>query len=141
MEGNGISRKDEALKLVKYTLFGTTASVMNALIYSFLFEGCGLWNAASVIIAWLLSNSFAFLTEKLFAFHSSFAGFRKCVAELMKFYSSRLMTGILDILAMEAWIRTVALYPGMAKFIVNIFLGVINYMICRFMIFGDSKRR
>ena len=54
--------------LLLYLLFGGFTTIINIFVYSFGTYKCQISNTKSTIIAWFVSVSFAFITNKLFVF-------------------------------------------------------------------------
>lgn len=124
---------------VIYTVFGAMATLVNMGSYYLFYEKFGWANLVSTFVAWLLAVTFAFFTNKFFVFLSYDLAPRKVFSELVGFFSCRISTGVLDMAIMFVAVDLLSLHPNLWKFISNLIVGIVNYLVGKFMIFGKKK--
>ena len=112
-------------ELLNYIVFGVLTTLMNILTYQVL-SMAGVTTLIANGIAWILSVLFAYVTNRKYVFDSQS---ENRIQECLKFYGSRLSTGILDMAGM--WILVDILhFPGMvSKVGMNVIVIVLNYIL------------
>ena len=99
----------------------------------------------SNILSWICAVSFAFVTNKLWVFHSKSWELRVFMPELGKFISARLITGLLEIVLVPLLVaiglnQTIFAIEGMAaKVAVSVLIVALNYIFSKIFIFKREK--
>lgn len=122
-----------------YGLFGVLTTVINIYTYILFYEKIGLANVPSTVIAWVLAVAFAYITNKIWVFDSKSWKKEIVMPELVKFFSCRLATGILDILIMWIGVDLLAGPSRILKLASNILVIIINYVFSKLVIFVKKK--
>ena len=90
-------------------------------------------------MAWLFSVMFAYITNKIWVFHSNTKNIIDIVKEVSLFIGARIFSGIMDTLLLFLLYD----YFGINDFVVKIFNGVlvviINYFFSKLIIFRRKK--
>lgn len=124
-------------ELLSYIVFGVLTTLMNILTYQIL----SLTGVSTLIangIAWILSVLFAYVTNRKYVFDSQS---ENRIQECLKFYGSRLSTGILDMAGMWILVDVVHL-PGMgSKIAMNVVVIVLNYIFSKIFVFRHKEER
>lgn len=124
-------------ELLNYIIFGVLTTLINILTYQIL-SVAGVTTLIANGIAWLLSVLFAYITNRKYVFDShSENGIQEC----LKFYGSRISTGILDMAGM--WMLVDIFYfPGMvSKVGMNVVVIVLNYIFSKVFVFKHKEER
>ncbi|MBQ0083356.1 MAG: GtrA family protein, partial [Clostridiales bacterium] len=87
-------------EIILYVVFGAATTVINVVAYYLCYNVSGISNTVSVVIAWVLSVLFAFLTNRGAVFHSTAVGKAEKGRELLSFFFYRAVTGVADWLIM-----------------------------------------
>ena len=99
--------------------------------------------ALPVIISWFLSVTFAFLTNRVYVFHSRVKSFGGFILEALRLYASRIATLFVDLLIMFLLVDLPgiqnALYEFVAKIFSNVIVLIINYILSRVFVFRKKK--
>lgn len=124
-------------ELLNYIVFGVLTTLINILTYQIL----SLTGVSTLIangIAWILSVLFAYVTNRKYVFDSHS---ENRIQECLKFYGSRISTGILDMAGM--WILVDILHlPGMvSKVGMNVIVIVLNYIFSKVFVFKHKEER
>ena len=116
-------------ELLNYIVFGVLTTLINILTYQIL-SMAGVSTLTANGIAWILSVLFVFDS------HSE-----NRIQECLKFYGSRISTGILDMAGM--WMLVDILYfPGMvSKVGMNAVVIVLNYIFSKLFVFKNKEER
>lgn len=99
--------------------------------------------ALPVIISWFLSVTFAFLTNRVYVFHSEVRTFGGFVLEALKLYASRIATLLVDLLIMFLLVDVPKihnpLYEFCAKIFSNIIVLILNFILSKVFVFRNKK--
>lgn len=140
--------------LLDYMKWGSLTTVVSWVSFSIcsLFFTAIMTNpitAASVsnIISWICVIVFAFITNKLWVFKSKSFNKKVLFPEFIKFFLTRLATGILEMIAVPVLMKsgidqTILGINGMlSKIIVTVAVIVLNYIFARIFVFKKQVRR
>lgn len=101
--------------------------------------------ALPVIFSWILANTFAFLTNRVYVFNSEAKTVGKVFLEAAKFYASRLATLIVDLIIMFLLVDLTGihnwLYEFAAKVFSNVVVLVLNFVLSKLFVFRKPKSR
>lgn len=126
--------------VIPYLFFGVCTTVVNVVIYWFLSHIICLSVGFSTIIAWIISVLFAYLTNRIWVFHSDSSGVKEITKEMVSFFGCRLATGILDWLIMFVLVDCFEYNDVLIKIISNIMVIVLNYIASKVFIFRSEKK-
>lgn len=118
-----------------YCIFGAMATGVNMLGYHLLYDVAGIRNVPSTFLAWLFAVTFAFFTNKFFVFVSFDRSPGTVMKELAGFFSCRISTGVMDVVFMYVTVDLLDMPPVLFKFISNLMVGIINYLVGKLVIF------
>ena len=97
------------------------------------------------VFSWLCAFLFAYVTNKLWVFHSKSWSLKVVLPEFGKFFSARALTGILEIVAVPFLVgiglnQTILGIEGMvAKILVSIVVVLLNYIFSKVFIFKKNR--
>lgn len=111
-----------------YLVFGGLTTVVNVISF-LLLRKIGVNIELSTFIAWIISVVFAFVTNRRFVFHSD----SSCFVEFIKFFSSRLFSGAVDVLLMH--VLSAHVNEALLKILVNVIVVVMNFVLSKVFIF------
>ena len=108
-----------------------------------------LITAASIsnIISWVCVVVFAFITNKLWVFKSKSFNKKVLFPEFIKFFFTRLATGMLEMLAVPVLMNygidqsLFGINGMMSKIVVTIAVIILNYIFARLVVFRKQSRR
>ena len=84
------------------------------------------------IVSWMVSVTFAYLTNKRYVFQSN----NTTRKEVGKFYLSRLSTLFMDMILMYLFVTILAFNDVIIKVIVQFVVIVANYLLSKFLVFN-----
>lgn len=118
--------------------------VKNAWILTWILSGVGIAN----IISWIISVAFAFVTNKIYVFESLSWEKNLVIKEVTLFVSSRLFTGLFEIIGVPFLVENVGLdgvvfgVKGMGvKIFISIFVIILNYVFSKLLIFKKTDKQ
>lgn len=95
-------------------------------------------NQISVVISWLISVLFAFISNKLWVFDSKFIFNNGLVIEFFLFLLTRITTLFLEMIIIWYGVQYLCQSPVVWQFIDNIFVVIFNYYISKLIIFRKN---
>ena len=128
-------------EIINYLIFGILTTIINLIIYyaltlTILNSKNPIELQISNIIAWLISVTFAYITNKKYVFNSKEKNIKK---EIIKFYSSRLSTLLIDIILMFIFVSILNLNDKLIKILVTIIIIILNYIISKILVFKKEN--
>ena len=175
MDGQNTNNKKKNLKeIFLYLIFGVATTLVNWIVYllfnnlifnRFFSENTAM--TAANAVAWFLAVLFAFVTNKLIVFKSKEKTARILIPEILSFYASRGLTGLLEIfvptLLVNAGITFTLLGDGgifpnalrdsgfiyttlsdrglVPKMIVAVVVIILNYVFSKLIVFRKKKKQ
>lgn len=141
-------------EIIMYGIFGVATTGVNWIFYVLslkVFGLAGLEATDTIIticngIAWFFAVTFAFFTSKLFVFESKGWEAKKVLTEGLKFYGSRVVSGIFEIGLPTVLInlglnQTVFGIDGaIAKLITSFVVIVMNYVLSKLFVFRKKDK-
>ncbi len=126
---------------ILYMAFGCVVTVVNWAVYSLLVTVFNVGVTLSNAVAWFLAVIVAFITNKLYVFESRSKGLRALSKEVIGFFMTRTVTGLLDV-----FLPTILIGLGLngalfgidgfyAKLVVNGIVIILNYLFSKLLIF------
>lgn len=113
--------------------------MINIVTYAVCYNGIGISNVVSNIIAWILACSFAFVTNKLWVFDSKSMEAKTVIYEVITFFGCRLATGVLDLAIMYVSVDLLAWNSTLMKCISNVIVIIANYVASKLVIFKKKS--
>lgn len=121
---------------ISYLFFGVCTTAINFIVF-FLLSPIMAVEIAN-IIAWIISVSFAFITNKLFVFKTK--GF--IISEVYGFVGARIASLIIDEALLILMVNVLNINALISKIVINVLVIIINYLLSKFFIFkkkGDNQ--
>ena len=128
---------NKRLEILSYLLFGGLTTIVNILTY-YIFTNLLSFNfEISNVIAWIISVTFAFITNKLFVFENNKK--TSIFKQAISFYGFRLLSLFIDMVLMYLFIKILIINDMLAKVVVNVLVIIINYFFSKLFIFGKKE--
>ena len=124
--------------LIFYIFFGIVTTIINISTYLLLLS-VNLNNHISVVISWFLSVVFAYVSNKLWVFDSNFIFNNGLVIEFCLFLLTRITTLFLEMIIIWYGVQYLCQSTVVWKFIDNVFVVIINYLISKLIIFRKKR--
>lgn len=118
---------------ISYLFWGLLTTAVNIGGYYLFTAILGIPYLISNLLAWFLSVTFAFFTNKYFVFERS--DNRSIIKEYVLFLSSRVFTGIMDMGMMYILVSLISFDDVISKILVNVLVITANFLISKHVIF------
>lgn len=126
-------------ELIMYLIFGVLTTLVNIVTYYISTKIFHIDYQISNVIGWILSVTFAFITNKIFVFESKDRTLNKVLKEGLSFYSFRLISLGLDMAIMYVMVSLLNINDLISKVVSNIIVVIINYIFSKLFIFKKDK--
>ena len=135
-------------EVVMYLIFGVLTTFVNWIVYTLTVNLFTM--TVSNILAWFAAVIFAFFTNKLFVFESMSWNPSKVITEIISFFGSRLVSGIVEIIGPTILFslgvnQTLFGVKGfLAKIIISVAVIIMNYVFSKLIVFrkvGNGQKR
>ncbi len=91
------------------------------------------------IISWIVSVTFAYITNRIFVFKSKVKGVAAILFQALTFYAARLLTLAVDLIIMYLLVNLPAIENGIYEFVIKVFSNIVvlilNYVFSKVLIF------
>lgn len=126
-------------EIIMYLIFGVLTTLVNIGVYFICAKVFFINYQVSNVIAWVLSVTFAFITNKLYVFDSKDKDLNKTLKEAISFYGFRLFSLGFDILIMFVMVSVLNINDLISKIVSNVVVVIINYIFSKLIIFKKVK--
>ena len=127
-------------EIINYLIFGGLTTVVSILSYAIFAHLFNVQYLVSTVIAWIVSVTFAYITNKLFVFKSKRLGFKGTLLECIKFYASRIFTLLVDLVLKKFFVEVLHLNDMIATLINQIIIIVLNYVLSKIIVFRNKNK-
>ena len=127
-------------EIIAYLFWGGCTTLVNWGTYSIVVKWSGVITAAN-IISWLFATTFAYLTNKIWVFHSRSWEPQDIIKEFGKFVSARALTGVLEIVLVPLLVslgldqQIGGIKGSVSKVLVSIVVVLLNYIVSKSIVF------
>lgn len=126
-------------ELLAYGVFGGLTTLINIVMYLILTHGLNLNYMVSNAFAWIVAFIFAYYTNSKFVFNYEPLFSAGCLQRFVKFFNSRIFTGMLDMFLMWLFVGKLMTNDSISKFLVNVIVIILNYVMSKYLIFKGEK--
>lgn len=129
------------MDIISYLFFGVLTTLTNWITYTICVSTFDMSITISNILAWVIAVIFAYITNKIFVFHSKDTSLKGLLSEITMFVSARIVSGLFEIIGVPLLVwcginHTIFGIDGMvAKAIVSIIVIVLNYIFSKLLVF------
>ena len=127
-------------ELFLYGIFGVLTTLINIFSYYVFCDIFCINYVISNIIAWILSVSFAFITNKIFVFDSKNFEIKNFIKEIISFFSSRIFTGLLDMGILFLGVTILGIEDMIVKVFSNVIVIILNFIFNKLFVFKKSTK-
>lgn len=126
-------------EVISYLFFGVLTTVVNYAVYLL---AAPFFNTTTIptAIAWVLAVIFAYVTNRIFVFHSQAKGSKALLWEILTFFGARVLSGIVDVGFMWVFADRLGFNDKLMKLVSNVFVVIFNYIASKLIIFRKSGK-
>ena len=127
-------------RLIMYGIFGVLTTLVNIASYWVLAHIFSLSTVPANTVAWVISCTFAYITNRIWVFESQEKKRSGIVREMVAFFACRLFTLGGEDLMMYIFIDRLGFNDLIIKIIANIVVIILNYIGSLFVVFTKRKK-
>ena len=131
--------KRKLWNLFIYLFFGGLATIVNIVTYFICVEWLSLHYLVANGNSWIASVLFAFVTNKVWVFHSKTESMLELLVEFAKFIFYRVLSLGMDMGVMYVMIDLMNTTNLTAKIVTQIIVVLANYLFSKFLIFNQAE--
>ena len=126
-------------EVISYLFFGGLTTVVNYAAY-LLAAPFFTTTTIPTAIAWVLAVIFAYVTNRIFVFHSQARGAKALLREILTFFGARILSGIADVGFMWIFADHLGFNDKLMKLASNVFVVIFNYVASKLIIFRKNGK-
>lgn len=127
--------------VIPYAIFGVLTTLVNMGTYFIAAHILYLPIMLSTVVAWILAVMFAYITNRIWVFHSEAMTRKDILKEMSSFFSCRLATGIVDWGCMLLFVDFMHMNDVVIKMFANIVVIILNYIASKLLIFKHHSEQ
>lgn len=122
-------------EVINYLIFGVLTTVVSIVTYAIFTRLFNINYTVSNVLSWILAVTFAFITNKLYVFKAKETNLLK---DLIKFFTSRVTTLIIEIIIMFIMVDLLKLNDMVCKIIAQVIVIILNYVLSKLFVFKKN---
>lgn len=126
-------------EIITYIFFGGLTTVVSFVSYAIFVRFFNLDIVVGNILSWIISVTFAYITNRIWVFESKEKKPIKIIYEIVSFFSSRLLSGAVETLLMFVFAEKLGLYDLGVKIIANVIVIILNYIFSKLIVFRKKN--
>lgn len=127
---------------INYLIFGVLSMIVNFVSYFIFARLIGIDPVISSGLSWFCSVLFAYITNKLFVFESKTETKKAFLKEMVSFFLSRILSGILcDVGTFALMVDVLKINDIVAKVVTQVMVVIVNYVLSKLIIFKNTNKK
>ncbi len=122
-----------------YVIFGILTTIVNIIVFFILYNMLHTGHNIAYVVAWFWAVLFAYLTNRVWVFHSTSSATADIVKEVWQFYLARVLTGIIGYFILTFGVDLLHQDANIWNIIQNIFVIVSNFVLSKLIIFKKDN--
>ena len=120
---------------ILYIFFGGLTTVVSFVSYWILADACRLHYMAATVLSWVISVTFAYVTNRKWVFESRAVGVKTVLFEIVSFFACRVASGLMEMGMMFIGVDLLKVNDKVVKLIANVFVIIANYILSKVIVF------
>lgn len=126
-------------ELLLYVVFGGLTTLVSFVSYWIFADGFHIHYMVSTVLSWIVSVTFAYVTNRIWVFESRAHGFRAVCMEIVRFYACRLFSGVLEMGLMYVGVDLLRVNDKAVKLVANVIVVIANYVLSKLFVFRKKR--
>ena len=126
-------------ELIAYGIVGALTTLLNLAVYFALTSWLGVHYILADVFAWIICFVFSFVTNKLCVFGSTNWTFSVLLKEVLKFFTSSIFTGAVDVGLLYAMVDLLKINSTVSKLTDNVIIIILNYALRKLWVFRKTE--
>lgn len=120
---------------INYILFGGLTTAVSIGSFGYCTMAMRMNPLLANVVSWILAVLTAYITNRIWVFHSTNHGFVACLKEIVEFCAGRLLTLGMEEFMIYLFITRMGLNSLVVKLAVQVIVVVVNYILSKMVIF------
>lgn len=126
-------------ELILYVVFGGLTTLVSIASYWVIVDFLHVHYMAATVLSWVISVTFAYLTNRRWVFQSRASGARAILREAVSFYACRLASGALEMGIMFVGVDLLHVNDKVVKICANVVIVITNYILSKWIVFRKKS--
>ncbi len=131
-------------EIINYLVVGGCTTLVTIISYyiisSIVDINNNFWFMFANIFSWVLAVIFAYVTNKIFVFESKTKGKKEVSKEMGKFFTSRIITLLIELILMFVLVKIITWDNGLSKIFTQVIVIVLNYVFSKIFVFKKVSK-
>ena len=120
---------------ILYIIFGVLTTIVNLISYYLFSNIISINYLISNTISWIISVSFAYITNKFYVFNSKDTSKDIIIKEFIKFVNCRLTSGIIEMILLFLLVDMLAVNDIISKLVIGVIVVILNFIFSKLFVF------
>lgn len=135
-----------SVEMLLYMLFGAGTAAIDFFTEIFLYNNLAFNSHTAVVvtancISFILSVSFAFITNKKFVFKSKSESAKDFLKEALKFFAARFLSFLFSLVGMVVLVDKLGCSNSLSKISLSVVVVILNYLFSKLLIFTSNDKK
>lgn len=124
---------------ILYVIFGGLTTVVSFVSYWMFVDLCHIHYMIATALSWVISVTFAYVTNRKWVFESRAQGLKAIFVELISFYACRLASGFMEMGLMFVGVDLLRINDKLVKIFANVLVIIANYVLSKLFVFRKKR--
>ena len=120
---------------ILYIIFGVLTTIVNLISYYLFSNIISINYLISNTISWIISVSFAYITNKFYVFNSKDKSKDIIIKEFIKFVNCRLTSGIIEMILLFLLVDIIKVNDFISKLVIGVIVVILNFIFSKLFVF------
>ena len=134
-----IMKKFMTKEVILYVVFGVLTTIVNIGVFDLLIKLLYFEENTANIIAIITAVIFAYVTNRKLVFNSTASNAKEIFAEMIKFFSARFVTMIVEFLGFMLLFNVLHIPNLISKISITVLVVILNFFFSKFFAFKKTK--
>jgi len=121
--------------ILLYVIFGVLTTIVNIIVFFLFYNQLHMGHNIAYVVAWFWAVLFAYLTNRVWVFHSKNTTLKSIIKEIWQFYLARILTGIIGYFILSVGVDILKQDANIWNIVQNIFVIASNFVLSKLIIF------
>lgn len=126
-------------ELILYVVFGGMTTLVSLASYWLLTDVCRFHYMVSNVLSWVISVTFAYITNRIWVFESRAVTAAAVLREIVSFFACRVSSGLMETAMMFLGVDMLHMNDKTVKLIANVFVIIANYVLSKVIVFRKKS--
>lgn len=122
-------------EVIRYLFFGGLAFLVSVGTFWLLNVVLGIGELIANVFSWIITVTFAFITNKLWVFEAETVGCKNFLKQMVSFFAGRIVTLVIEEGVLFVFITLMGMPSLLIKIAAQVVVIVLNYVISKLLVF------